>query len=438
MASIRKIQNKKGITYKIEVSNGYDVNGKKIRETTTYVPKPGMTAKQAEKAARKFADEFEDKVKNGNRISGDKTTLKDFVEELFKTYAENQLERTTLHRYRYVLDREILPVLGHMKIGKIKPYDIERFFVSLTKDGARNDGRPGGYSHESIRKAKTVLSSVLSTAEQWEIIENNPCRKAHMPKHEAPEETVKAYTLEQIRRFLQFAEDDYRDSSMGHPQNGKVIPISVYPDKDIFKLQTLVIINIAVFGGLRRGEMVGLDWKNVDFEKNAVHVRQSAARVGGESFVKTPKSKCSIRTVVFPKPVMALLKELQQEQLKYRKAIGDNWKGTGECAFIQTDGTRMNINVPYHDYQRLLKKYNRTLPEEMKLPVLSLHCLRHTNASLLVRSNKVDIVSVSKKLGHADPNVTAKYYLHSYEEAEQETAEILEEMILENNGRVAK
>ena len=438
MASIREIHNKKGISFKIEVSNGYDASGKKIRETTTFVPDQAMTKKQQEKALQKFVMEFEDKVKNGNRISGDKTTLAEFVEEWFTTYAENQLEKTSLHRYRYVLDMTILPALGHMKIGKIRPYDIERFFVSLTKDGARQDGKDGGYSHESIRKTKTVLSSILSTAEKWEVIENNPCRKADMPKREASEESIKAYTLEQTQRFLQFAEDDYRQSSMEHYKNGKVIPISDYSNKDIFKLQTLAIVNIAVFGGLRRGEMVGLDWKNVDFDKNVVHIRQSAARVGGEAFVKTPKSKCSIRAVAFPKPVMDLLNELKKEQSRYRKGIGDRWNGTEDCVFIQTDGKRMNINTPLYNYQRLLKQYNKTVSEETRLPVLSLHCLRHTNASLLVASNKVDIVSVSKKLGHADPNVTAKYYLHSYEEGEQETANILEDMILENSAKVAK
>ena len=111
MASIRKIQGKKGISYKVEISCGYDKNGKKIRETTTYVPEPGMTAKQAEKAARKFADEFEDRVKTGNRISGDKTTLNDFVEEWFKPYAENQLERTTL---RAGVFQDAVPFMGRV------------------------------------------------------------------------------------------------------------------------------------------------------------------------------------------------------------------------------------------------------------------------------------------------------------------------------------
>lgn len=439
MASIRKIEGKKGVSYKIEVSCGYDVSGKKLRQTTTFVPDSTMSRRQQEKALQKFAAEFEEKVKNGNRIEGDKITLAQFTEEWMKTYAENQLEKTTVWRYRYVLDTCILPALGHMKLAKIRPYDVSRFFVSLTKDGARKDGEKGGYSYESIRKAKTILSSVLSTAVKWEIIASNPCLKADLPKMDEPEEQTKAYTLDQAKRLLKFAEDEYRASKERHvTASGNVIRISEFTSMDISSLQTLVLIHIAILGGLRRGEMVGLDWDCIDYEKNLVHVRQSAARTGRETFVKTPKSKCSVRSVALPQPVMDLLRELQEQQARYRKIIGDKWNGTGECVFTKIDGARMEIGTPYDKFHRLVRRYNTTVSEDMQLPMLSLHCLRHTSASLLVRSNRVDIVSVSKKLGHADPNVTARYYLHSYEEGEQETAEILGDMLLENRAKVAK
>ena len=120
---------------------------------------------------------------------------------------------------------------------------------------------------------------------------------------------------------------------------------------------------------------------------------------------------------------MNLLQELKQEQeryknaigdKRYKNAIGDKWIGSGDCVFIKMNGARMNISSPYDRFQRLVHRYNKTVSEDLRLPILSLHCLRHTNASLLVSSNKVDIVSVSKKLGHADANVTARYYLHSY------------------------
>ncbi len=378
MASIRKIEGKKGISYKIEVSNGYDVNGKKIRETTTFVPDPSMTKKQQEKAAQKFAAEFEEKVKNGNRIEGDKITLTEFTQKWFETYGDNQLERTTIYRYHYLLDNLILPALGHMKLAKIRPFDVTKFLVSLTKDGVRQDGEAGGYAYETIRKAKTTLSAILSTAVKWEIIESNPCFKADMPKQDAPEETLKVYTLDQTKRLLQFAEDDYQASKARHlTVSGNVIRFSAFTGMDISSLQTLVLIHIGVFGGLRRGEMLGLDWDAVDFERNMVHVKQSAARAGGEEFVKAPKSKCSLRSVVLPQPVMDLLAEWRHEQDRYKAAIGDKWSSTEECVFIQANGNRMSIGTPYSRFQRLVKKYNATVSEDMQLPVLSLHCLRH-------------------------------------------------------------
>ena len=89
----------------------------------------------------------------------------------------------------------------------------------------------------------------------------------------------------------------------------------------------------------------------------------------------------------------------------------------------------MHINTPYNKFHKLIKEYNRKATEKEQLPILSLHALRHTNASLLVRSNKVDTKTISKKLGHSDMITTMKYYIHSYEESEQETANILECML---------
>lgn len=437
MASIRKIQNKKGISYKIEVSNGYDLNGKKIRETTTFVPEPGMTAKQGEKAARKFADEFEDKVKNGGGIKGDKMTLEAFIEEWLNTYAPAQLEVTTLHLYEDVVRKHVLPALGHMKIGKIKTFHVEKLFISMSQDGARLDGNPGGYSLSSIKTVRTALSSALTAAERLGIIGENPVHKAKLPKMEE-EEKIRCFTMDETRRFLEFVDSDYEKiKNKNYHNNGTVIDLQSYTNEDALRMQYRAFFQIALLGGLRRGEIVALEWKNIDFDRNLIHIRQSAYRSKDGNGIKAPKTRSSIRSVAYPQPVMDLLKEYKKEQEKYRKCIGDKWKGD-DWVFIAEDGTNVNVNSPYNKFRRLLAKYNKGVPEEEKLPVISLHDLRHTNASLLIRSNKTDVKSVSSKLGHADPSITMKYYVHSYEEAEQETAEILEEMLLENNAKVAK
>lgn len=106
--------------------------------------------------------------------------------------------------------------------------------------------------------------------------------------------------------------------------------------------------------------------------------------------------------------------------------------------FIQQDGKIMSTGSPYSKFHQRLKKYNKTVPLQEQLPILSLHNLRHTNAFLLVHSNRVDTKTVSQKLGHANMATAMKYYIHSYEKSEKETAEIPEDILIENDVKVIK
>lgn len=436
MAYVREIHNKKGISYKIEVSNGYDCNKKKIRATTTFVPDPSMTKKQQKKALEKFVYEFEEKVKNGNCIRGEKITLEKFVQEWVDTFASNQLEKTTYTAYMDVIENIILPSLGQMKLSKIRPYHIEKFYMSLTQNNARRDGKAGGYSYGSICRFRIILSSILSSAEHWELIDSNPCRKARLPKPTEQKEKTKCFTADQAKRFLKYV-DDYCEKLK--PQ---LLPEQTYPsfaDSNVYilQLQYQVFFQIAIFGGLRRGEILALEWKNIDFEQCRINIKQTAYYVKGEIIIKPPKTKDSVRFVTIPHSVINLLKKYMQEQDSYKKRLGSRWKGKN-WLFIKSDGSIMNVSTPYKKFHQIIKEYNKHVPKEDHLPILSLHDLRHTNASLLVQSNKVDTKTISKKLGHSDMATTMKYYIHSYEESEQETAEILEDMLVESHNQDIK
>ncbi len=431
MAYVREIKNKKSVSYKIEVSNGYDSSGKKIRETTTFVPDPQMTKKQQQKALQKFVYEFEEKVKNGNCIRGEKITLEKFVQEWDEAFAKKQLEKTTYHGYMEVINQLILPSLGQMKIGKIKPYHIEKFYLSLTQDGVRHDGKPGGYSNGSINRFRIILSSILSTAEHWEFIDNNPCRKARLPKQSGQNDKLKCFTADQTRRFLKFV-DDYCEQAKVQLPIGVTRPAVGNDYAYVLQMQYQALFQIAIFGGLRRGEMLALEWQNVDFEHCKIDIKQSAYYIKGEIVIKAPKTKDSIRSVSFPQSVIRTLQKYQSEQELYKKSLGNKWHGKN-WLFTKSDGSIMNISTPYNKFQKLIQKYNQTVPQKEQLPLLSLHDLRHTNASLLVRSIKIDTKTISKKLGHSDMATTMKYYIHSYEESEQETADVLETMLLKQN-----
>lgn len=187
MASVNQIGN----SYKIVVSNGYDVKGKKIRETTTFTPDQAMTPKQQQKALEKFIFEFEERVKNGKYLKGEKITFKDFTNRWLQEYANQQLEKTTIATYRDMLDQMIIPAIGHLKLSKIQPLHLQSYYNNLLEDGIRKDGKEGGYSAATIKKCHAVISSILTTAVQWQIIETNPCERVSPPKNKKGNDDVK-------------------------------------------------------------------------------------------------------------------------------------------------------------------------------------------------------------------------------------------------------
>lgn len=145
MASIRE----RNGNYQITVSCGYGIHSRKLLEITAFTPDPSLTPKRREKAVQEFAQQFEAKVKNGLIMVGNKITLLEFSECWINEYAKINLSPGTVTKHPEELDAKILPELGHLKLSELKPHNVNAFFASLTKDGVRKDGKPGGYSKAS-------------------------------------------------------------------------------------------------------------------------------------------------------------------------------------------------------------------------------------------------------------------------------------------------
>ena len=211
MASIRE----RNGSYQITVSTGRDIYGKKLRETITFIPDPGLTPKKRQKAVEEFARQFEEQVKNGVALDGRKITLKDFIERWVNEYASQKLQPGTVEKYQAELNDKILPVMGHLKLSELRPATLNAAFVAMTKDGARRDGKPGGYSRATIKKTQDVLSSVLRTAVEWEIIEKNPMDKVRSVGEVAADK-IEFFTPEQAATFLDFIELPYKVKTKDH------------------------------------------------------------------------------------------------------------------------------------------------------------------------------------------------------------------------------
>lgn len=425
MAGIRE----RNGSYQITVSCGYDIKGKKLLETTTYTPDPGLTPKKREKAVQEFAQQFETKVKNGHILSGSKTTLKNFAERWINEYATLNLQPGTVVKYQEELRDKILPELGHLKLSELKPHRVNAFFASLTKEGARKDGKSGGYSKASIMKTRNVLSSMLRTAVQWEIIERNPCDKVRLQSVGA-EEKVTFFTPEQAAIFLNYIEKPYTIHVGGHKRvddTGLPYTVGDYTTTKHIPEQVRILFLLAIYSGLRKGELLALQWSDIIFETDTIQVSKAVTIVDGKAVCKAPKTRTSRRTVSIPHSLTERLIGLKESQDEFRSQVGDYWQGDN-WIFTQDNGKMMNYSTPYQALQDTITRYNQDKTPEQQLPRIPFHGLRHTSATLLIAGHQ-DLKTVSKRLGHAQTSTTMNIYAHALQESDRKAVDALESML---------
>lgn len=382
MATITKRNN----TYKITVSSGYDINGKQIRKSITWKPPAGMTAKQAEKEVNRQAVLFEERVRTGLYMENS-IRLRDFIELWFKDYANDRLRAKTLDRYRQ-LSRRICDNLGHLQLRNIQPHHLVNFYRLLASDG-QNEVTGGALSPQTIKHYHGFLSSVMETAVKWGVIVNNPCKRADPPKVEKKE--------------LNFLDGD------------ELKTLISALDKE--PIETKCLFYVAIFTGMRRSELLGLEWEDIDFEKSLIHIRRTSQYTTKKGiYTDTTKTEQSKRTLKVTPSLMNIIKEHKTEQSVRRLKLGDRWQGCNRL-FTNLDGSPMALNTPYKKLQQLLK--------DNGLKQVTFHSLRHSNASLLIFQG-TDIKTVSKRLGHSQTSTTMNIYTHQIKEADELAAEALE------------
>lgn len=451
MATIKK----RGDTYKITVSMGYDINGKQIREHMTWSPDPGMTARQIEKELNRQATLFEERCKT-QQVYGGNIKLADFAEQWLKDYAEKQLKPTTIATYRTFLPR-INAALGHIRLDKLQPHHLLSFYSNLDEDGIRLDTtfkskedfkqflKNRGFTQaafcqkysighgivESLCSGKNIskasaekvaaalgstvkklfdpvsrgtlsgktqlhyhrfLSAMLETAVQWQMIPSNPCRRVKAPK-------------------AQRKETAYLD------ENQAVQLISALDGEPIqYRTMVLLILNT----GLRRGELCALSWADINLDTAVLSVRRNAVYVSGRGVVlDTPKTKSSLRSIKLPQPVIPMLKQYRSWQAEHRLQMGDLWQDN-DLVFPSWNGAPL--------YPDTLTSWFSDFVRRHDLPPVTVHGLRHTNATLLIAAG-TNLRTVSGRLGHSQASTTANIYAHAIQSADAAAAETLGDIL---------
>lgn len=432
MASIKRKEKKNGeIVYRIDISLHSSISGKKNVKVITFKPNQKATPKQQEKEAQKFALEWEEKLKNGDTYDGEFMSFNVYAEKWLE-YIKKTVAYSTYESYVHIVNNKIVPFFGTYKVAKIKPPLIESFYETLV----------GKYANGTIKKIANVLSGMFRTAVRWQMIQINPCKDCKISKNNTEEVTLKYFTPEQSLMFLHSLDMIFDTVIKGHERiddTGKSYWVGDYTESRKLPLQLKVFYTLSLYCGFRKGETLALHWDDIDFETKEIRITKSVGKVEDGITLKKPKTSTSVRTVTMPDSILPLLKQYKKEYNINRFSMGTAWQGNGNL-FTQGDGTLMGRSTPYQSFKRHLSRYNtwvRENEDEAKiqgleeLPIIPLHGLRHSCATLL-NYLEVNIIDISKILGHAKSSTTMDIYAHSFEKQNKEAANKLNAFIVNN------
>lgn len=423
MASIEK----RGDTYRIRVSNGFDYKGRRVSVSMTYTPRSKKES-AIEKEVLAEAIKFEERVRSGEYYSGETVSFMDFAETWLEDWAKKHVTTGTQESYWNLLGRWVFPRIGTKKLSKITAFDIQ----NIVKDMETAGRAPG-----SIRRAIAATNSVMKYAYRMNVVRENVVDRVELPKMGHDDE-LHYFTLEQSKRFLEALEQKYpfQYSACVHSYDadGGANYREAYTAYHTIPLQYQSYFYLAVYGGFRRGELIALTWKDVDFEKRSVTINKAASKTKSEGqIIKDPKTKAGFRTIQLPKKCFQILRSWKAEQKRICMTLGDAWEGfrgaeyDNNSVFIDLkSGKMMNLDTPGHKFEEIVEMYNRSCENEKdRLPRIRLHDLRHTSATLLLSEN-VDIETVSHRLGHSKASVTLDVYGHALETMDSKASDTLE------------
>lgn len=409
----------------------------------------------SERQAKKLLAEFVSDVQKGLYVEPSHLTLSQFVEQWIRDYGVANLAPKTLHRYKQIFARALL-AMGHLKLEQIKPIHLVEFYSNLREEGIRGDGKPGKLSDSTVLSHHRVLSSLFSDAVKWVLIPFNPAARVDPPK--AKTKQAACFDEEQTAILLAAL------------------------DQEQLQYKTMVVLDLAT--GLRRGELLGLEWPDINFEQCTIEISRASQYLPGMgTFTKDPKNETSKRLIAVPASIVDLLKQYKAEQNEERLKIGDRWRDSNRL-FTTWDGRPMHpdtISSWFHDFLatvathkcgKLIRPAKKVCPQcgrkikdndltckcgkyvrpgeicsqcglKIKdddltwLPRLNFHALRHTSATLLIAEG-VPLKNVSSRLGHADTRTTDTIYAHALRSVDQAAAEKMDRILASKNKGQAK
>ena len=304
--------------------------------------------------------------KQGTLILGPQQRLGDYLQQWFEEVHKQEIRVTTYMMQRCLLNKHIIPCLGHVQLQKLTPQHIQTFYTQKLNEGLA----PG-----SVNNLHKILRNALKNAVRWSLVTRNVCDQVSPPRQ--TKRAPQILTLEQALRLLKVAR--------GH--------------------QLQALIALALTTGMRHGELIALRWHDVSFHEESLHVRHSLSRIGGYGYIEgDPKTLTSKREIVLPHFVVELLKEHRTQQMETLLNMGANWGDQG-LVFCNASGGFLSPDT-------VLRRF-RLLLQEADLPPMRLQDLRHSIASMLILVMRMPAKLVQELLGHSEIGTTVNIYTHA-------------------------
>lgn len=323
--------------------------------------------------AKDFMIKLEHQMREGSYIEPSSITLHEFLKSWIESYKIN-IAPNTERGYRVNI-KHICNILGDKPLQKIIPADIEAAYMELSKT----------LSGTSVLYIHRTLSRALKFAEKQQLIRRNPCDFVETPKKSKDFEAQFVHPSD-VSKYLEAFKDHY-----------------LYP-----------AVCLAMFCGLRRGEVLGLQWSDIDWRNKIIHVRHNMTDEG----LTTPKSG-EARTVPLSDAMAKVLKEQRQRQQRFMEKLWDQYHRS-EFVITYDDGSLIKPRALSKNFAAVLKKAG--------LKPVRFHDLRHTAASLMIHEG-VELKTISEILGHSSITITADIYGHIIEEKKKEAAQKLDKYI---------
>lgn len=454
MASIQKRKN----SYTLVAYQGYNAMGKQIRKTRTWKIPAGMSARKAEKEALKAAVLFEQQLQAGLLSAERGLKLSEFAERWFSDYAETQCKVRTVSRYRDLYKR-IDVALGHFYIDKIQPAHIMSFYKQLqaipvcnkmrciAPDSFKSMLADKGFTQKVLAEQAGISLSALSSAIQGKNISVNIAEKIAAALNQPVKQLFKAAdsgqclsenTIMNYHRLLSAMLDTAVKwqlivsnpcKRVQPPKVTRVQALALDKEQSVHLLELLdeqpskyrVAITVLLFTGMRRGELLALNWSDIDFEGGTISISKNLSYTSERgTFIDSPKNDSSNRVIAIPATIIECLRQYRMEQRKEFMRAGAGWSDE-KMVFSSPTGQVLHPDALTAWFSNFIAKTD--------LPPIHLHSLRHTCATLNL-SNGIAPNAVAGQLGHATPATTMKIYAHAIQSEQARAADALDTLLM--------